>query len=102
MHANMPDAIADVVVPDFPTSLFRGLAQLLDIRQIDFLDELRENHAAFRVKFPAFSGAWILFQRHDLGFERIICNIPSRTNVKRQKRSDSAFPSWTLRTVCLG
>jgi len=57
MHANMPDTIADVVVPHFPTSLFRGLAQLLDIssikldiRQIDFLDELRENHAAFRRK----------------------------------------------------
>ena len=50
MNANMPDTIADVVVPDFPTSLFRGLAQLLDIREIDFLDELRENHAAFRRK----------------------------------------------------
>ena len=34
MHANMPDTIADVVVPDFPTSLFRRLAQLLDISSI--------------------------------------------------------------------
>jgi hypothetical protein len=34
MQANMPDTIADVVVPDFPTSLFRGLAQLLDISSI--------------------------------------------------------------------
>jgi len=29
-----PTRLADVVVPGFPTSLFRGLAQLLDISSI--------------------------------------------------------------------
>lgn len=72
-HTNMTYTLADVIVPDFPISLFRGLAQLFYIRKIDFLDELLQNHAALRRKstciYPVHE---FCFERHDLGFERII------------------------------
>jgi hypothetical protein len=74
---NVSDAIADVIVPDFLVAFLRRSAFFLEIRQIDFFDELRERHPRLRREIAGIQLAQELReQRLDQGFARIVFKAP--------------------------
>src|SRR5215470_3830384 len=63
----MADVVRDVIAPDF--LLLCGCAQLLAVRQVNFLDKLPKSHAAVQRELPSVQPLPELnLQRHDVGF----------------------------------